>query len=180
MCHGLNHKEKNGTKAPTMVGRTENNRTSLLELLTTEPITNYCNAATDLNNLLEEIAKHQASDGAAATTTTTRQDCEQMLPGKIRRLRNATRDLQNHLTRLDEMAATAVNATEKSAVREHAERTRRAVASIVQGGSAGGRFHSNGIPHEPSAMNRNVNVNLIAISTVRASIARLKEKIIES
>jgi hypothetical protein len=165
-----------------MVGSIEDNRTSLLELLTTEPITNYCNAATDLNNLLEEIAKHQASDGAAATTTTTttRQDSEQMLPGKIRRLRNATRDLQNHLTRLDEMAAAAINATEKSHIREHAERTRRAVASIVHGGSAGGRFHCNGIPHEPSGMNRNVNINLIAISTVRASIARLKEKITES
>jgi hypothetical protein len=179
MCHALNHK-KNGSKTPTtMVGRIENNRTSLLELLTTEPLTNYCNAATDLNNLLEEIAKRQASDGAT-NTTTTRQDCAQMLPGKIRRLRNATRDLQNHLTRLDEMAVTAVNANEESDIREHAERTRRAVASIVQGGSAGGRFHCNGIPHEPSAMNRTVNVNLIAISTVRASIARLKEKIIES
>jgi hypothetical protein len=169
-----------------MVGRLPtgidtNNTSSLLDLLTTEPITNYCNAATDLNNILEDIAKRANDDGAAAK----KEDCERMLPGKIRRLRNATRDVRNHLTRLDSMSATVNTTTNDqyslyaSDIQEHAERTRRALASIVQG-SAGCRFHSNGIPRQRSELSESVNINLIAISTVKASIARIKEKIKQS
>jgi hypothetical protein len=169
-----------------MVGRPlvdTNNTSSLLDLLTTEPIANYCNAATDLNNILEDIAKRANDDGAAAAAK--KEECERMLPGKIRRLRNATRDVRNHLTRLDSKAATVHTTTTDhdssyaSDIQEHAERTRRALASIVQG-SAGCRFHSNGIPRQRSELSESVNINLIAISTVKASIARLKEKIKQS
>jgi plasmid stabilization system protein ParE len=148
----------------------DDTQTSLLHLLTTEPISNYCNAATDLNNVLEEIARRNNNENERA-------EYERMIPSKIRRLRTATREIRDHLSQLDSMATAAMGNNDD--IREHAERTRRAVASIVHT-SPGCRFHTNGIPRVQSAMGKDLNINLIAISTVKASIVRLKEKIKES
>lgn len=137
------------------------------DVFSIEPFLRYCNAATDLHNCLEEITNGNEEHHQMV-----------MISSKIRRLRSTTRDVREHL---EKVAALAEHyPAHSNEIQQHAQRLRRAIASVVQAGR-GTCFHSNGIPRQPTgALGNNTNVRLVAMATIRASMHKLQEKLKES
>jgi hypothetical protein len=137
----------------------------------------YCNSTTALHNALQQ--QQNTTDNATAMALSSSHSNETStdnLSSIIQRQQSSLEDLQYSIRALErfveDMSRKPDDPSQSrllSELREHMNRTWRIQASIYNIGE-GAAFHENGIPQQHQQISNDVNVKLVALAALRASI----------
>ena len=160
------------------VSQKEQNRLSLLLQYQYDHVEEYCNAQTNLNNILI-----QRTDNNTNTYTSSRNLSVLLVPA-ISNLQEKLAYVQNDLTSLEEFVQTceqhsiSSRSVSLSLLQQHVERSRRVLKTVYE------PYHVNGIQF-PSKQKTvmsgldSIETKTIALASLRASIIKLQQQIIQ-
>jgi hypothetical protein len=160
----------------------------------------YCNASTALYNALQQ--QSQPNIGATqrsqvSYSVATEMDTATILRKSVGSYQESLLLLQSNVRKLEQLVATleggssigcSIDKTEDSAVssflrllnfpviHEHLECSRRVLGTIYQSG-VGTSYHSNGLLTPKPISDATINIKLVALATLRASIQTVNESL---